>query len=127
MRQAFFFVRVCFCAKRIHGAVWRVIAARKIERWLKRKVGGVPHQNLKDPLHGVTLKVILGRLVEQIGWKGLAASIPVRCFMFEPTLTSSLRFLRQTPWARTKVEALYVKVFKKRFCESVTSVTKGKQ
>ena len=84
----------------------------------------MPHQNLKDPLHGVTLKVILERLIAQIGWKGLAASIPVRCFMFDPTVTSSLRFLRQTPWARTKVEALYVKVFKKRFCE--TSV-KGKQ
>ena len=76
----------------------------------------MPHQNLKDPLHGVTLKVILHRLVEQIGWKGLAASIPVRCFMFDPTITSSLRFLRQTPWARAKVEKLYVKVFKKRFC-----------
>jgi uncharacterized protein (DUF2132 family) len=80
----------------------------------------VTHQNLKDPLHGVTLKVILGRLVAQIGWKGLAASIPVRCFMFDPTITSSLRFLRQTPWARKKVEDLYVKVFKKRFCATST-------
>jgi len=85
----------------------------------------LPHQNLKDPLHGVTLKVILHRLVEQIGWKGLAASIPVRCFMFDPTITSSLRFLRQTPWARTKVEKLYVKVFKKSFCE-MTSKRKEK-
>ncbi len=68
----------------------------------------------------MTLQVILNRLVEQIGWKGLAASIPVRCFMFDPTITSSLRFLRQTPWARAKVEALYVKVFKKRFCENAS-------
>jgi uncharacterized protein (DUF2132 family) len=80
----------------------------------------LPHQNLKDPLHGVTLKVILERLVAQIGWKGLGATIPVRCFLFDPTITSSLRFLRQTPWARAKVEALYVKVFKKRFCETST-------
>ncbi len=75
----------------------------------------------------MTLKVILARLVEQIGWKGLGTSIPVRCFMFDPTITSSLRFLRQTPWARAKVEALYVKVFKKRFCETSETSKKGKQ
>ncbi|MDD5225603.1 MAG: VF530 family protein [Candidatus Omnitrophica bacterium] len=84
----------------------------------------MPHQNLKDPLHGVTLKVILNRLVEQVGWKGLSASIPVRCFMFDPTITSSLRFLRQTPWARKKVEDLYVRIFKKHFC---APSPKGKQ
>jgi len=93
---------------------------------LSRRRGGVlPHQNLKDPLHGVTLKMILHRLVAQIGWKGLAASIPVRCFMFDPTITSSLRFLRQTLWARAKVEKLYVKVFKRSFCE-MTSKRKEK-
>ena len=97
---------------------------RNIYKRIKVRGEFLPHQNLKDPLHGVTLKVILNRLVEQIGWKGLGASIPVRCFLFDPTITSSLRFLRQTPWARAKVEALYVKVFKKRFCETST---KGKQ
>lgn len=76
----------------------------------------MPHQNLKDPLHGVTLEMILTRLVEQIGWKGLGATIPVRCFLFEPTITSSLRFFRKTPWARAKLESLYVRIFKKRFC-----------
>lgn len=76
----------------------------------------MPHQNLEDPLHGVTLKLILTRLVEQIGWQSLGSRIPVRCFLFDPTITSSLRFLRQTPWARAKVETLYVKIFKKRFC-----------
>ena len=76
----------------------------------------MPHQNSQDPLHGVTLEMILSRLVEHVGWKELAARIPVRCFMFDPTITSSLRFFRKTPWAREKVEKLYVKVFKKRFC-----------
>jgi len=76
----------------------------------------LPHQNFKDPLHGVTLEVILNRLVEELGWKELAKLIPVRCFLFDPTITSSLRFFRQTSWARKKIEDLYVKVFKKRFC-----------
>jgi uncharacterized protein (DUF2132 family) len=79
----------------------------------------VSHQNLKDPLHGVTLETILTRLVEHVGWKDLAKRIPVRCFLFEPTITSSLRFFRKTPWARKKVEDLYVRVFKKRFCSHV--------
>lgn len=68
-------------------------------------------------MHGVTLEMILTRLVEQIGWKGLGATIPVRCFLFEPTITSSLRFFRKTPWARAKLESLYVRIFKKRFCQ----------
>lgn len=70
----------------------------------------MPHQNLKDPLHGVTLEAILNRLVEELGWKELGRRIPVRCFLFDPTLTSSLRFFRKTPWARKKVEDLYVRV-----------------
>ena len=77
----------------------------------------MPHQDFEDPLHGVTLKTILNRLVEKLGWRELGSRIPVRCFLFDPTITSSLRFLRQTPWARAKVEALYVKVFKNRFCK----------
>jgi len=90
------------------------------------------HQNLNDPLHGVTLEVILTRLVERMGGKGLAERIPVRCFLFDPTITSSLRFFRKTPWARKKVEGLYVKVFKKRFCTtppkpSSLGPMKGKQ
>jgi len=77
------------------------------------------HQNTQDPLHGVTLEMILNRLVEHVGWKELAERIPVRCFLFDPTITSSLRFFRKTPWAREKLEKLeklYVKVFRKRFC-----------
>lgn len=59
-------------------------------------------------LDGVTLERLLTELVEAYGWARMADSIPVRCFMFQPTITSSLRFLRKTPWARQQVEALYV-------------------
>jgi uncharacterized protein (DUF2132 family) len=62
----------------------------------------------KDPLHGVTLEKILTVLVEEYGWAGLADRVPVRCFMFDPTIKSSLTFLRKTPWARTKIEQMYV-------------------
>ena len=65
-----------------------------------------PHP--KDPLHGLTLETILTALVEYYGWDELARVIPVRCFMFEPSIKSSLKFLRKTPWARKKVEDLYV-------------------
>ena len=61
----------------------------------------------KDPLHGVTLEKLLTVLVEKHGWAGLADRVPVRCFMFDPSIKSSLTFLRKTPWARAKVEDLY--------------------
>ncbi|RYZ24524.1 MAG: DUF2132 domain-containing protein [Chitinophagaceae bacterium] len=61
-----------------------------------------------DPLHGKTLAVILETLVAQYGWEGLAARIPVNCFRNDPSIKSSLTFLRKTPWARKKVEDLYV-------------------
>jgi uncharacterized protein (DUF2132 family) len=61
----------------------------------------------KDPLHGVTLEKILEALVAHHGWTELAARIEIRCFMFDPSITSSLKFLRRTPWARAKVEQLY--------------------
>lgn len=67
----------------------------------------------KDPLHGVTLEMILNRLVEHYGWEEMGRRVEIRCFMFEPTITSSLRFLRQTPWARKKVEAMYRRICKK--------------
>ncbi|MBT9585890.1 DUF2132 domain-containing protein [bacterium] len=63
-----------------------------------------PHQILD----GVTLKKLLTELVDAYGWNRLAKSITIRCFMFEPSITSSLRFLRKNPWARQQVEALYV-------------------
>lgn len=64
-------------------------------------------QQSKDPLHGVTLEKILEALVAHHGWPGLAARIQIRCFMFDPSITSSLKFLRRTPWARARVEQLY--------------------
>ena len=62
-----------------------------------------------DPLHGVTLQMMLEHLVEQFGWDGLAHHIDIRCFTNDPSVKSSLTFLRKTPWARSKVEALYLK------------------
>ncbi len=62
-----------------------------------------------DPLHGVTLERLLTELVAQFGWDELGARIDIRCFRFEPSVKSSLVFLRKTPWARAKVEQLYVR------------------
>ena len=62
----------------------------------------------QNPLHGITLKAILEDLVKRRGWPYLAARIEIRCFMFEPGIQSSLKFLRRTDWARKKVEALYL-------------------
>ncbi len=63
----------------------------------------------KDPLHGITLQAILTELVEHYGWDGLAQRIDIRCFKSDPSIKSSLTFLRKTPWAREKVEALYLR------------------
>ena len=62
----------------------------------------------RDPLHGVTLVKVLDYLVARYGWVAMAQRIPIRCFMFEPTVKSSLIFLRRTPWARAQLEAWYV-------------------
>jgi uncharacterized protein (DUF2132 family) len=59
-------------------------------------------------LHGITLESILTRLVAQYGWDGLAKRIEINCFLSDPSIKSSLKFLRKTPWARTKVEELYL-------------------
>ena len=66
-----------------------------------------PHPN--DPLHGITLEMIVTRLVEQYGWAELGDRIPINCFKENPSIKSSLKFLRRTPWARKKVEELYLK------------------
>jgi uncharacterized protein (DUF2132 family) len=62
-----------------------------------------------NPLHGITLEMILNQLVKQYGWAELGNRIPIECFTDNPSIKSSLKFLRQTPWARKKVEALYLK------------------
>ncbi len=62
----------------------------------------------RDPLHGVTLEAIVTALVAHFGWVELGQQIDIRCFTQDPSVASSLKFLRKTPWARTKVESLYV-------------------
>ncbi len=62
----------------------------------------------KNPLHGITLAMILEQLVAHMGWEEMGRIIPVRCFTHDPSVRSSLTFLRKTPWARAKVESLYL-------------------
>jgi uncharacterized protein (DUF2132 family) len=66
-------------------------------------------QQTNNPLHGVTLEMILTRLVEKYGWEELGKQITIQCFTNDPSIKSSLKFLRRTPWARKKVEELYLK------------------
>ena len=67
-----------------------------------------PPAQVRNPLHGLTLETIVTALAEHYGWEGLGERIPVRCFQSEPSVASSLKFLRKTPWAREKVEGLYL-------------------
>jgi uncharacterized protein (DUF2132 family) len=62
-----------------------------------------------DPLHGITLETILRRLVDHYDWNGLAERIDINCFKSDPSISSSLKFLRRTPWARKQVEDLFVR------------------
>ena len=66
------------------------------------------HGHVNNPLHGLTLEAILERLVEEYGWPALGDLIQIRCFTHDPSVGSSLKFLRKTPWARAKVESLYL-------------------
>ena len=72
-----------------------------------------PPAQPRNPLHGLTLEAILTALVDVYGWQGLDERIPLRCYAFEPSIRSSLKFLRKTPWAREKVEALYLDMLRK--------------
>lgn len=67
------------------------------------------NQQPKNPLHGVTLQMMLEQLVERMGWESMGIAIPIRCFTHDPSIKSSLVFLRRTPWARAEVEALYLR------------------
>jgi uncharacterized protein (DUF2132 family) len=66
----------------------------------------------KNPLHGLTLATVLEALFQHYGWEGLAARVKINCFAHEPSMKSSLKFLRRTEWARREVEALYIATFK---------------
>lgn len=67
-----------------------------------------PAHRSNDPLHGLTLEAIVTQLEKWYGWDELGRRIPIRCFLFDPSVKSSLKFLRKTPWARQKVEELYL-------------------
>ena len=86
------------------GSLWH--AARVSERPVD------PQPN--NPLHGVTLAAILEHLVATIGWDAMARAVDIRCFTNEPSITSSLKFLRKVPWARAKVEELYLRTKTRR-------------
>ncbi len=66
-------------------------------------------QKSNDPLHGITLEAMVTSLVDHFGWEALGQRIPVNCFLSNPSIRSSLTFLRKTPWARKKVEELYIR------------------
>jgi uncharacterized protein (DUF2132 family) len=68
-------------------------------------------QQSNDPLHGKTLEFIITTLVNEFGWEDLGQQIPIKCFNINPSIQSSLKFLRKTPWARKKVEDFYIKMF----------------
>ncbi len=67
----------------------------------------MPAPPSKDPLHGITLERLVTELSDHLGWEELGRRVPVRCFLFDPSVKSSLTFLRKTPWARARVEAIY--------------------
>lgn len=75
-------------------------------------IKNTPNQT-RDPLHGLTLKHILNELVDHYGFEQLYDRIHIKCFSNDPSISSSLKFLRKTDWARVKVEKLYLKTFKK--------------
>lgn len=66
-------------------------------------------QHSSNPLHGITLEIMLTQLLEHYGWDEMGSIINIRCFNYDPSIKSSLKFLRKTPWARKKVEDLYLR------------------
>jgi RNA recognition motif-containing protein len=94
----------------IDGHKVRVKKAESKSNTEKNQVcGEMDSTSRQDPLHGVTLKVIVTRLEERYGWEDLGRRIAIKCFTNNPSINSCLKFLRKTPWARQKVEALYLK------------------
>jgi uncharacterized protein (DUF2132 family) len=75
-------------------------------------------QTTTDPLHGITLKAILEQLYEHYGWEELSSHIRINCFYENPSINSSLKFLRKTLWARTEVEKLYIDLFNSRLSQT---------
>jgi uncharacterized protein (DUF2132 family) len=75
---------------------------------------GMSKEQPGNPLHGVTLATVVTSLVDSYGWDGLAQRIDINCFKSDPSIESSLKFLRKTQWARDKVESLYISTYEKR-------------
>ena len=73
-----------------------------------------PPPAANNPLHGITLERMLTELEAEMGWAAMADRVPIRCFESDPSVPSSLKFLRRTPWARDKVEALYLSMLRRR-------------
>jgi uncharacterized protein (DUF2132 family) len=73
-----------------------------------------PERQARNPLHGITLERMLTELVDEIGWERMGQRINIRCFTQDPSISSSLRFLRKTPWAREKVEGMYLYLLRER-------------
>ena len=74
----------------------------------------IPQNRTQDPLHGVTLERMLNELVEFFGWEAMAERIRIGCFTSDPSIPSSLKFLRKTPWAREKVEGMYLYMLREK-------------
>ncbi len=73
-----------------------------------------PREHPRDPLHGITLERMLTELVEDVGWETMGRRVKIRCFTADPSIGSSLKFLRRTPWAREKVEEMYRGLLRER-------------
>jgi uncharacterized protein (DUF2132 family) len=79
-----------------------------MRQWTDQEKQVLMHKQPNNPLHGITLEQIVTRLVEHYGWEELGKLIDIRCFNHDPSVKSSLKFLRKTPWARKKVEELFI-------------------
>ncbi len=104
------------------GSLWQLVFADRLCDATIPYIAMTLQKN--NPLHGITLKVIIEELVAHYGWEHLATKIKIKCFIDKPTINSSLKFLRQTPWARTKVEDYYIWTFYTRTGERKSSVQK---
>jgi len=80
------------------------------DRAIARTLAAMDQRQPKNPMHGLTLEGIVTQLVEHYGWQELGARIPINCFLSEPSVASTLKFLRRMPWARAKVEALFLQM-----------------
>ncbi|MDM0011845.1 VF530 family protein [Variovorax sp. J22P168] len=87
--------------------------------------GAAAAKQPRNPLHGLTLEAIVTALAAHYGWAGLGERIPVRCFTSDPSVASSLKFLRKTPWAREKVESLYLFMLREERRQQAASRTRG--